>query len=289
VCEDEASSTYNNDEDLHYVKLTRSFEMQTHEVTQDEFNTVMGWNPSYFGPNGSGGSCGATCPVETVSWYDAVAYANEKSKTASPTLTPCYEITDVKCDDATTHGSDYMACMNKTQKGIDSATVTLSGVGAPYDCTGYRLPTESEWEYAARAGSNTAFYPSTGNNGTMTYEDCTLDPNLDQIGWYCGNSGSKTHPVGLNEPSPREPNAWGLYDMSGNVWEWAWDGYASYPGGTASSPAEDPVVNPTGGSIRVIRGGSWFNFAQYCRSALRHYYSPGFRYHLLGFRLSRSL
>jgi len=284
VCEDEASSDYNDDEDLHYVKLTNSFEMQIHEVTQGEFTTVTGWNPSHFGPNGDGGDCGSNCPVERVSWYDAVAYANEMSKTATPALTPCYEITDVKCEDGTTHGSDYMSCMNTTQKGIDSATVTLNGASKPYDCTGYRLPTESEWEYAARAGSNTAFYPSEGNNGTMTYEDCTLDTNLDQIAVYCGNDSGSTEPVG-----GKEPNAWGLYDMSGNVWEWAWDQYEGYPAGTYSNPDEDPVVSPTGGSYRVVRGGSWGNLAQDCRSAYRGNYSPGNRSNGLGFRLSRSL
>ena len=290
VCEDEVSSAYNDNENLHYVKLTHPFEIQANEVTQGEFESVMGWNPGWFGPNGSGVSCGATCPVETVSWYDAVAYANEMSKTATPALTPCYEITDVKCEDGTTHGSDYMACMNTTQRGIDSATVTLNGASKPYDCTGYRLPTESEWEYAARVGSNTAFYPSEGNNGTITYETCALDPNLGRIGWYCGNSDNKTHPVGLNEPSPREPNAWGLYDMSGNVWEWAWDQYDGYyPAGTYSNPDEDPVVSPTGGSGRVSRGGSWYYPARDCRSANRHVFSPGARSSDLGFRLSRSL
>ena len=297
VCEDE--STYNDDETLHYVKLTHGFEMQAHEVTQGEFETVMGWNPSYFGPNGSGTSCGTTCPVEYVSWYDAAAYANQKSIGAGKTT--CYVFADVECEDGTAQGSNYMACMNTTQKGIDSATVTLNGVSTPYDCTGYRLPTESEWEYAARAGSSTAFHPSPGNDGTITYEGREpLDPNLDQIGWYGGNSTASYSNYSCSSwftgattcgPQPtggKEANAWGLFDMSGNVWEWAWDGWGSYPGGTLSSPSEDPVV-PATGSPRVLRGGSWGNFAQYCRSAYRYYYSPGKRFIFLGLRLARSM
>ncbi|MCP4104022.1 MAG: SUMF1/EgtB/PvdO family nonheme iron enzyme [Desulfobacteraceae bacterium] len=136
----------------------------------------------------------------------------------------------------------------------------------------YRLPTEAEWEYAARAGSITAFV-----NGDITNEECD-DPKLDKIGWYCGNSGEKTHPV-----AQKQHNTWGLYDMHGNVWEWCQDTYNSYP----SSAVTDPVN--TKGSYRVGRGGSWGNNAGYCRSAPRDYYSPDYRDSVLGFRLSRGL
>jgi len=137
----------------------------------------------------------------------------------------------------------------------------------------YRLPTEAEWEYACRAGSNTAFA-----NGGITETGCGHDPNLDAMGWYCGNSGSKTHPV-----AQKKPNAWGLYDMHGNVWEWCQDWYGDYPRGHVTDPA-----GPSSGSLRVNRGGGWSSNAGFCRSAFRDCYSPGFRYGYLGFRLART-
>jgi len=176
-----------------------------------------------------------------------------------------------------------MNCMNATQGGIDSATVEPNGVTSVYDCTGYRLPTESEWEYAIRAGSNSAFYPSDGNDGSITYTDCTLDDNLDQIAWYCGNDNGHCEPVGT-----KEKNAWHLYDMSGNVYEWTWDWYAAaYPAGDTSTPVIDPE-GPAEAVNRVIRGGYWSGNAQYCRSAYRASHTTGHRYNLIGLRLARS-
>jgi formylglycine-generating enzyme required for sulfatase activity len=136
----------------------------------------------------------------------------------------------------------------------------------------YRLPTEAEWEYAARAGSTTAFA-----NGGISVLECSYDPNLDAMGWYCGNSGSKTHPA-----AQKLPNAWGLYDMHGNVWEWCQDWYGIYPSGAVLDP-----TGPSSGANRVIRGGSWYHYARSCRSAFRGSFSPGDRRYLLGFRLAR--
>ena len=202
----------------HQVTLTQSFYMQTTEVTQSQWEAVMGSNPSGF----SGCS---TCPVESVSWNDVQSYITK---------------------------------------------MNLRGEGT------YSLPTEAQWEYAARAGSTTAFY-----NGGITETGCDYDQNLDAIGWYCYNSGypdsGYPHPV-----AGKAPNAWGLYDMSGNVWEFCQDWYASdyY----SNSPTDDPQ-GPSSGSSRVIRGGGWNDGVQFCRAAYRYDGAPGSRGSTLGFRL----
>jgi len=132
---------------------------------------------------------------------------------------------------------------------------------------GFRLPTEAEWEYSCRAGSTSRFACSD------------LESSLEGMAWYRKNSGDQTHSV-----SRKEPNAWGIFDMHGNVWEWVWDWYAQYSGVQASEP-----VGPKTGSSRVLRGGSWRSTARYCRSAYRGDYKPGYRASYLGFRLSRSV
>ena len=126
----------------------------------------------------------------------------------------------------------------------------------------YRLPTEAEWEYAARSGTTGDYY----------------DRNLDIIAWHGGNSEGSTHPVGR-----KAPNEWGLHDMLGNVWELVGDRYGDYPGGTVNDPR-----GPGSGSLRVNRGGSWYNYARSCRSSFRNRYRPGNRSEGLGFRLLRT-
>jgi formylglycine-generating enzyme required for sulfatase activity len=269
-----------SDETLHYVKLTGDFEMQIHEVTQGEWKAAFGgWNPA-------GSTNGDSYPIETVSWFDACAYANYRSEQAA--LTPCYVFSEVKCEGGVEVGSNYKECLNGTQKGIDGGSVTLAGGAAkPYACEGYRLLTEAEWEYAARAGSTTALYPSAGNNGSLTVAGnvCTpLDPNLDKIGWHCGNT-SATEAVG-----GKAANNWGLKDMSGNIWEWCsdWTNHPmTYGNGTSGAADEDP--HGESGSSRVFRGGSWIDYAGSCRSANRYGNPPGNRDLNLGFRVARSL
>ena len=138
----------------------------------------------------------------------------------------------------------------------------------------YRLPTEAEWEYAARAGSETAFA-----NGIIRVLDCGYDATLDQIGWYCGNSNRYPHdPV-----ATKKPNAWGLYDMHGSVWEWCSDWYGPYPSGAVTDP-----VGPSKGEERVLRGGGATDESQSCRSANRFSLGPDIRFDNIGFRLVRS-
>jgi len=137
----------------------------------------------------------------------------------------------------------------------------------------YRLPTEAEWEYACRAGK---FFSCS--EGEILELFCDHDPNLDAVGWYCGNSDRATHPA-----AQKKPNLWGLYDLHGNVLEWCQDWYGgTYP--------ETPQTDPTGpitGPGRVIRGGSWFSNAKSCRSAARFFWSPNAKSDFIGFRLVR--
>jgi len=228
-----------NDERQHEVTITHPFYMQTHEVTQGEWETLMENNPSYFSSSGDGANCGSDCPVETVNWWEALAYANALSN--SEGLEECYVLS---------------GCENRAGNDMECTDVLLNS-----DC-GYRLPTEAEWEYAARAGTRTAFY-----SGERTPDD---------IAWHGEdwNTGS-THQVGQ-----LEANSWGLYDMSGNVFEWCWDWYGSYE----SSPVTDPM-GPDSGSPRVLRGGAWIYSYSSVRSARRYFYSPNNRRRYSGFRL----
>jgi len=147
---------------------------------------------------------------------------------------------------------------------VKGERVTWKGLS----CPGFRLPTEAEWEYACRAGATGARYGE-----------------LDDVAWYDGNSGyggnsgGETHAV-----RGKQANAWGLYDTLGNVWEWCWDWYGSYPQGVVTDP-----VGPASGSRRVDRGGSWGSGAQYARAANLNFYDPVYRNFYLGFRLARSL
>jgi len=229
------------DEAQHDVRITRPFYLGVHEVTQAQYEAVMGSNPSRFAATGTGkdkvaGQSTGQHPVETVSWLDAVKFCNKLSELEG--FTPFYEI-----DGKNVRVTDWRA-------------------------KGYRLPTEAEWEYACRAG--TASRWSFGDNPA----------DLGEHAWFDGNSEYRTHPVG-----EKRPNAFGLFDMAGSVWEWCWDAYdKDY---YKQSRRDDPTgPDAAGAANRVIRGGSWRSSPRLCRSAFRGGYAPGYRFSYLGFRLA---
>ena len=212
----------------HLVKISKPFLMGQTQVTQALWQAVMDENPSEFK--------GSDLPVECVSWFDMVRFCNRLSELEN--FKPAYNI-----------GSG------------DKPTVHLN-----FFANGYRLPTEAEWEYAAKAGTELEYAGSD---------------NLDEVGWYSRNSGYDTHPV-----SQKAPNAWGLYDMSGNVGEWCndkWHRDLSRP----SRVKSDPCNYASAPAMRVFRGGSWYDDDSDCHVAYRDVLAPFHSGSFLGGRLLR--
>ena len=236
-----------SDETQHEATLTRGFFLQTTEVTQGEWRRVMGNNPSFHS------SCGNLCPVERVSWWDAVTYANSRSR--SEGLQECYSLG--LCSGVA--GSGTVTGDGAPGYGVGNYMCNRLTFAGP-TCSGYRLPTEAEWEYAARAGSAGSGYPE-----------------IEQFAWHADNSGGMPRFVGQ-----LQANAWGLYDMMGNVWEWTHDWHGPYV------RAATDFTGPSSGYHRTIRGGGWNQSNTSLRFAFRNYNTPGGRDSDVGFRLART-
>ena len=242
------------------VNLTQGFFMSKFLVTQDLYEEVMGTNPSYF--HGGDGREPATNeeqskrPVEQVNWYRAIAFCNRLSILEG--LTPVYTVEGLSNTDAS-------VWLHSVVPGTTNAT--WDALTANWNANGYRLPTEAQWEYAAKGGN--------GSPGNFTYSGSN---DADTVAWHSGNSSSITREVGK-----KAPNGLGIYDMSGNVWEWCWDRHAAdYPIG--------PLTNYTGadtGNSRVRRGGSYNNAAASSELVNRSPFERSSDSVVLGFRVVR--
>ena len=240
----------------HTVSLSAYFIGET-EVTQELWQAVMGNNPSEFQGAGKEPASGETQgkrPLENVNWYHAIAFCNKLSIACK--LEPCYRVTvgGNQIDFATL---EYNAIPTSNNADWNKTVLDMSKKG-------FRLPTEAEWEWAAKGGTEDKWA------GTNT------ESELKNYAWYNANSGSKTHEV-----KKKLPNGYGLYDMSGNVWEWCWDWHSS----TTPAGGQNPAGVPSG-SRRVRRGSSWLYNAGDAARAYRDDYEPDSRNGKLGFRLA---
>lgn len=226
-----------------------SFYIDKYELTQAGYQAVMGSNPA------SGYGVGSNYPVYYVSWFNAIEYCNRRS--IQEGLTPCYSYSSYGTNPANWPG------------GWNSTSSNHTNVSCNWTANGYRLPTEMEWQFAARGGNQTHNYSYSGSS------------DLNDVGWYRVNqlgSCRSSHSVGA-----LAANELGTFDMSGNVWEWVWDIYGDYPSGSQTNP-----TGANSGSYRVIRGGSWGNDdADDCTVSSRGYFNATYSYAVIGFRCVR--
>jgi formylglycine-generating enzyme required for sulfatase activity len=242
------------DESQHQVTLTKPFYLQVTEVTQQHWQEVIGNMPAT-------SNSGDQYPIETVNWFEAAYFANALSEREG--RSKCYTLAG--CSPIPGNG---MVC---------------TGVNISTSCTGYRLPTEAQWEYAARAGTTTAYANPYSFDATNTERGDGFNANLAAMGWYFWNDTNSGYASGTKPVAQKQANLWDLYDMHRNVYEWCQDWYGDdyY----TTSPVTDPQ-GPTDGSDRVMRGGGWGSEARFHRSAERNNYSPGNRSQNVGFRLA---